>query len=45
MWMTFEKWKSKPEAQVHPRSAHHLAEEYASAHGYEQSGNSWVLKQ
>lgn len=42
----FEEWKSKPEAQtpVHVRLITWLKNN-ASAHGYEQSGNSWILKQ
>jgi hypothetical protein len=42
----FEAWKSKPEAQVpvHVRLIIWLKNN-AGAHGYEQSGNSWVLKQ
>jgi hypothetical protein len=42
----FEAWKSKPEAQIpiHVRLIIWLKNN-AHAHGYEQSGNSWVLKQ
>ena len=41
----FEEWKSKPEAQapVHVRLILWLKKN-AKAHGYEQSGNSWILK-
>jgi hypothetical protein len=42
----FETWKSKPEAQIpiHVRLILWLKKN-AGDHGYEQSGNSWVLKQ
>lgn len=42
----FEEWKSKPEAQapIHVRLIIWLKNN-ASAYGYEQSENSWVLKQ
>ena len=41
----FEEWKSKPEAQIpiHARLIIWLKTK-ANAHGYEQSGTSWVLK-
>jgi hypothetical protein len=42
----FEQWKSKPQAQIpiHVRLIIWLKNN-ARAHGYEQNGNSWVLKQ
>lgn len=42
----FEAWKSKPGSQtpIHVRLIIWLKNN-ASAHGYEQRGNSWVLKQ
>jgi hypothetical protein len=42
----FEEWKSKPEVQapIHVRLILWLKNN-ARAHGYEQSGNSWLLKQ
>ena len=41
----FEEWRSKPHAQapIHVRLIIWLKNN-ASSHGYEQSGNSWVLK-
>ncbi|MGZ9223434.1 MAG: hypothetical protein ACXW4Q_15110 [Anaerolineales bacterium] len=41
----FEKWKSKPEAQIpiHVRLIIWLKHN-ANQHGYAQSGNSWILK-
>lgn len=41
----FEEWKSKPEAQIpiHIRLIIWLKNN-ANAYGYEQSGNSWILK-
>ena len=41
----FEEWKTKPETQAPPYVRLLLwLKKNASAHGYEQSGNSWVLK-
>lgn len=41
----YEEWKSKPEteAPVHVRLVLWL-KDHGAAHGYEQSGNSWILK-
>jgi hypothetical protein len=41
----FKEWRSKPQAQapIHIRLIFWLKEN-ASAHGYEQIGNSWILK-
>jgi hypothetical protein len=42
----FEEWRSRPELQapIHVRLIAWLKKN-ASTHGYEQSGNSWILKQ